>query len=73
VDGDEFPVQEGSLIRVAPAGKRSWKAGNEDLYFICIQAQAGSLKQATLHDGIRLPTKTSWIKGKAKNSVDPDT
>jgi uncharacterized cupin superfamily protein len=61
VDGEEFPVQEGSLIRVAPAGERAWKAGAEDLYFICIQAEAGSLSQATLEDGIRLPTKTSWM------------
>ena len=43
VDGEEFPIQEGSLIRVAPAGERAWKAGEEDLYFICIQAGAGSL------------------------------
>ncbi|MDR3590878.1 MAG: cupin domain-containing protein [Negativicutes bacterium] len=61
VDGDEFPVREGSLVRVAPAGERAWKAGDEDLYFICIQAQAGSLTQATREDGIRLQTKASWM------------
>lgn len=64
VDGDEFPVQEGSLIRVAPAGERAFKAGSEDLYFICIQTEAGSLSQATLEDGVRLATTTSWIKPK---------
>ncbi|MDD5287424.1 MAG: cupin domain-containing protein [Desulfuromonadaceae bacterium] len=64
VDGDEFPVQEGSLIRVAPAGERAYKAGSEALYFICIQTEAGSLNQATLEDGIRLATTTSWIKPK---------
>jgi mannose-6-phosphate isomerase-like protein (cupin superfamily) len=62
VDGEEFPIQEGSVIRVAPAGERAWKAGEEDLYFICIQAEAGSLSQATLEDGVRLETKTSWMK-----------
>jgi len=63
VDGIEFPVQEGSLVRVAPQGERSWKAGDdEDLYFICIQAEEGSLSQATLEDGFRIPTaKTSWM------------
>ncbi len=61
VDGNEFPVQEGSLVRVAPQGERAWKAGDEDLYFICIQAEVGSLNQATLEDGIRLATATSWI------------
>lgn len=64
VDGEEFPIQEGSLIRVAPEGERAWKACDEDLYFICIQAEAGSLTQATLEDGTRLTTGTSWIKEK---------
>jgi mannose-6-phosphate isomerase-like protein (cupin superfamily) len=64
MDGEEFPIQEGSLIRVAPAGERAWKAGSEDLYFICIQAEANSLSQATLEDGIRLATTTSWIAPK---------
>jgi mannose-6-phosphate isomerase-like protein (cupin superfamily) len=64
VDGEEFPVQEGSLIRVAPEGERSWQAGDEDLYFICIQAEAGSLSQATLEDGFRLTTRASWMKEK---------
>jgi mannose-6-phosphate isomerase-like protein (cupin superfamily) len=62
VDGVEFPVQEGSLVRVAPAGQRACTAGDKDLYFICIQAQEGSLTQATLEDGIRLETKASWMK-----------
>lgn len=61
LDGKEFPIQEGSLVRVAPAGERAWKAGDEDLYFICIQAEAGSLSQATLEDGVRTGTKASWM------------
>lgn len=64
VDGEEFPVQEGSLIRVATPGERAFKAGSEDMYFICIQAEAGSLSQATLEDGVRLATATSWIAKK---------
>ncbi|BCS53868.1 cupin domain-containing protein [Geobacter sp. SVR] len=62
IDGEEFPIGEGSLIRVAPEGERAWKAGTEDLYFICIQAEAGSLSQATREDGMLLETKTSWMK-----------
>ena len=62
VDGEEFPIHEGSLVRIAPAGERSWKANDqEDLYFICIQAQEHSLTQATKDDGIRLDTKPSWM------------
>lgn len=62
VDGEEFPIREGSVVRVAPEGARSWKAGDCDLYFICVQAEAGSLTQATLEDGFRLEMKTSWAK-----------
>lgn len=62
VDGDEFPIQEGSLIRVGLDGERAWKAGDEDLYFICIQAEEGSLTQSTLEDGVRPTTKASWMK-----------
>ena len=62
VDGEEFPIQEGSLIRVGLEGERAWKAGDEDLYFICIQAAADSLTQSTIEDGNRLPTKASWMK-----------
>lgn len=62
LDGREFPIQEGSVIRVAPDGERAWKAGAEDLYFICIQAEAGSLSQATLEDGVRTAGKASWMK-----------
>jgi quercetin dioxygenase-like cupin family protein len=62
VDGDEFPIQEGSMVRVAPEGGRSWKAGDRDLYFICVQAEVGTLSQATLEDGFRVDTGTSWTK-----------
>lgn len=62
VDGEEFPIQEGSMVRVAPEGERSWKAGDRDLYFICVQAEVGSLTQATLEDGFRVDSRTSWSK-----------
>lgn len=62
VDGVEFPVQEGSLVRVSPQGERACAAGAEDLYYICIQAEQGSLTQATRQDGIRCETKASWMK-----------
>lgn len=61
VDGEEFPIQEGSVIRVAPEGKRAVKAGAETLIYICIQAQRGSLTQATMEDGIINEEKASWM------------
>lgn len=60
VDGEEFPIQEGSLVRVAPEGARSWRAGDKDLYFICVQSEVGSLTGATLEDGFRVDVQTSW-------------
>lgn len=62
VDGKEFPVTEGSLIRVAPDGARGLAAGAEDLYFICIQAEENSLTQATQEDGYRVDVRASWIE-----------
>lgn len=62
VDGEEFPVCEGSMVRVAPDGARVITAGSEDLYFICIQAEANSLTQATLEDGYRVDVCASWMK-----------
>lgn len=62
VDGEEFPVREGSVIRVEPAGKRAIKAGKEALLYICIQAEKNSLVQKTFGDGVVInDAKTSWL------------
>lgn len=61
VDGEEFPVQEGSAIRVAPEGERAIKA-EDNMAYICIQAQGGSLTQATMDDGVVTESKASWMK-----------
>ena len=63
VDGEEFAIHEGSIIRVAPSAERAIKAGAENLVYICIQAQAGSLTQATNDDGVISESKASWMKG----------
>ena len=60
-DGDEFDIREGSVIRVAPEAERAIKAGNGDLAYICIQAQKGSLTQATNEDGVISESKASWM------------
>ena len=62
VDDEEFPVREGSVVRVAPEGERAIKAGSEDLVYICIQAQNGSLTQATMDDGVIVGSKASWMR-----------
>ena len=61
VDEEEFPICEGSLIRVSPDGARGLTAGSTDLYFICIQAEENSLTQTTLEDGYRIDARASWM------------
>jgi mannose-6-phosphate isomerase-like protein (cupin superfamily) len=53
IDGDEIEVGEGSLLRVDPAGQRQIKAADDsDLFFVCVQATAGSLIQFSATDGV---------------------
>ncbi len=61
VDGTVIDVQEGSVIRVAPEGVRTWRnRSQEDLYYIVIQAMAGSMQAATIEDGVMCADKPSW-------------
>lgn len=61
VDGEVIDVCEGTVISVAPDGKRAWRNNsNEDLYYICIQAERGSLSGDTVVDGMKLPDAVLW-------------
>jgi mannose-6-phosphate isomerase-like protein (cupin superfamily) len=63
VDGDEFEVAEGSVIRVDPAGQRCIRADSQTpIRYVCIQTEAKSLVQFTEGDGVILETKPSWLK-----------
>lgn len=63
VDGDEFEVEEGSVIRVDPAGARCITADSQTpIRYICIQTEAKSLVQFTESDGVILETKPTWLK-----------
>ena len=62
VDGEEFPVQEGSVVRVVPQAERAIAAGDEAIVYICVQATADSLTQYTMTDGVIVDTKASWMK-----------
>lgn len=56
LDGQEVPVEAGSIIRVAPAVSRCPRnTGDEPLIFLCAQAKAGSLEQAVMDDGELVP------------------
>ena len=60
-DGEEFGVQEGSLIRVEPEAERAIAAGGQGMTYICIQTAKGSLKQYTMTDGKLSDSKASWM------------
>jgi mannose-6-phosphate isomerase-like protein (cupin superfamily) len=61
VDGALIDVREGSVIRVAPDGLRTWRNhSQEDLYYIVIQAKAASMNVTEIEDGIMCPGKVTW-------------
>ncbi|WP_409340559.1 cupin domain-containing protein [Paenibacillus sp. MBLB4367] len=63
VDGKIFSVKEGTAVRVKPEGERTLRNnGNGDLYFIVIQAQADSLRQWVMTDGVILDKPVSWAE-----------
>jgi mannose-6-phosphate isomerase-like protein (cupin superfamily) len=61
IDGDVIDVQEGSCVRVAPGGDRTWRNnGEENLYYIVIQARENSLTQDTFDDGLPSEAPIVW-------------
>ena len=62
IDGEEFQIQAGDVLRIDPAGERCFKAdAHSPIRFICIQADAKSLVQFTEKDGIPCASKPSWL------------
>jgi len=52
VDNDLFDIQEGSIVRIAPNGKRTWRNKSDDsMLLIVIQAKAESLQNYYVSDG----------------------
>lgn len=61
VDETIFPIQEGSVVRVAPAGARAYRnTGTDALHFIVLQVKENSLSAATIEDGIVLEGAMNW-------------
>ena len=63
VDGEVFPVGEGSVIRVSPEGKRALKnTGSENMTMLCIQYKANSFTEADspMTDGVILQEALTW-------------
>lgn len=61
VDGEVFNVEEGSVVRVAPAGKRSVRNnGTEPLLMLCVQYLGNTSTNEDAADGIILNEKVEW-------------
>lgn len=61
VDGKVFPVEEGSVVRVAPAGERSVRNnGAEPLVMLCVQYRGGTFTAEDASDGNLLTKPVKW-------------
>lgn len=61
IDGTSFEVKEGSLVRIAPEGVRSWKnISDEPLIFMVMQTKVHSLERFGVSDGA-LSEGVTWV------------
>ena len=61
VDGQVFPVGEGSVVRVAPDGRRSVRNnGTEPLVMLCVQYRGGTFTPDDAADGDILAEPVKW-------------
>ena len=63
VDSEVFPIGEGSIIRVAPEGKRALKnTGDGEMIMLCIQYKADSFAKddTPAGDGVILEDALTW-------------
>jgi mannose-6-phosphate isomerase-like protein (cupin superfamily) len=62
IDGEEFAVEEGDVLRLDPAAARCMKASDASgIRYVCIQTEAKSLVQFTENDGVPVDVKPSWL------------
>lgn len=61
VDGEVFPIAEGSVVRVNPAGKRSVRNnGTTPLVMLCVQYRGNTFTSEDAADGIILNEEVKW-------------
>jgi mannose-6-phosphate isomerase-like protein (cupin superfamily) len=61
VDGQFMEITEGTAIRVSPEGVRCARNSSaEPMFYIVIQAKAGTLEQWTGTDGVGVPGEVTW-------------
>ncbi len=60
VDGEILDVEEGTVVRIATPGVRTWRNnGTEDLYFVVVQAKENSFAPDE-RDGRLAPDPPRW-------------
>lgn len=61
VDGVNIPLQEGSVVRVSPEGKRTiHNNGNEPMVVLCVQYRETPFTQDDATDGVILKDQVKW-------------
>ena len=61
VDGNVFDVEEGSVVRVAPEGRRSVRNnGSVPLIMLCVQYLCGSFDENDAADGDIVHASVQW-------------
>lgn len=61
IDGKTFPIAQGTVVRVAPACKRTLRnTGTESLIMLCMQYKADSFGTDDAHDGQILGEAIVW-------------
>jgi mannose-6-phosphate isomerase-like protein (cupin superfamily) len=61
IDGELVDVQEGSIVRIAPNGLRTWRNNSDQpLIYVVVQMRENSLQQYGLGDGVVPDKKVTW-------------
>lgn len=61
VDGEVFPIEEGSVVRVAPDGRRSVRNnGTQPLVMLCVQYRGNTFTADDAADGNILNEPVKW-------------
>lgn len=61
VDGEVFPIAEGNVVRVNPAGKRSVRNnGTTPLVMLCVQYRGNTFTSEDAADGVILNEEVKW-------------
>jgi mannose-6-phosphate isomerase-like protein (cupin superfamily) len=63
VDNNIINIKEGTIIRISPEGKRTWRnTSDKPMIFMVIQSQIGTLDNYFVFDGFRTDGDILWDK-----------